>query len=319
MKQHARTTNKPPKPTRTHIHLKQKKMHGRSFSVPPGGKYFKGVNELSQDGENATSFTYCKEETWARFFTPDEIFKFFELANSKASNTDIGEFCEWLYNAGLWFVVKHNELRDQEPVENVKQRRKLFDDVDKHTTALIKLLNDNHDIFWNDTSESDDFRKYGDFKYENDGSTKDRFVKHPCYQELLKCLPKGGHGGLAVRYAVMDDTESNSSGILAQLVLYKMTALALRDELPSPPKGRSRKLDALNAFALEFAHQFSQNFKMPFTFYRHKDEQGVYRPVTPCHQIFSDIVNKVQFYLEDSVSETNIMNSLEYASKHVNK
>ena len=84
--------------------------------TPSGGKYHKGINTLYKDDKGESS-VFFKEETWACFFTPNEILEFFKLADSEALTKDIEDFCKWLDHDIKVFIINHIELCDKSPEE----------------------------------------------------------------------------------------------------------------------------------------------------------------------------------------------------------
>lgn len=279
-------------------------------------KYHKGVNVLERDNDgNPISSLYCEEETWGFFFTPAEIYGFFELAQSEASEKDIEDFCSWLSNSIAAFILSHHEKHDANTtgVEKRKQTRKFYEEIDKHSTALIKLLHNSNKEFWDESHEGQRLLDSNDLP--NSGSGLENSF---CFKELNKHFSKRDSAALSIGYITEEISEFYD--LITQLIALKMTALTLKGELPSGKKGRNRTLDALNAFATGFAIKYRQCFKKPFTLLRHKNDNGKYDPVTPCHRIFSRIINKIQFCMEEQpVTDANIVNALEYAQAQLNK
>lgn len=282
--------------------------------IPPGAKYHKGKNVLYEDAKRQVS-VFCEEERWAYFFTPDEILGFFELAESDATEKDIEDFCVWLDRSTKVFIVSHHENHEANTTERAerKKTRKFYDEIDRHSTALIGLLHGSEKEFWGEDIEGQRLLNANELP-DMPRNLQDSF----CFKELNKHLPKGASGALSIGYMIEETT--GIYDLVRQLVALKMTALALKQKQPSEKKGRNRTLDALNAFATEFAIKYRQYFKKPFTLLRHKTSEGRYDPVTPPHRIFAAIIDKVQFCLEERpVTDANIINALEHAQTLINK
>ncbi|MCB9982280.1 MAG: hypothetical protein H6861_01210 [Rhodospirillales bacterium] len=255
-----------------------------------------------------------KKNYVATIFTEEEIRKFFDIAGSSPSKEDFENFCSWLGKNILSFVVTYNENHSPDAKTKKEDFKKYFDEIDKHSTELIKLLQDDAESTpWADFIEQPELLRFEDIDHSRN------ILNHKCVKALEKDFSIEDSTILAINYATTENNFDRRS-LLPQLVALKMTAMALKEELPSFPKGRSKKLRELNAFALGYAIQYSQCFKKPFKLYRHKEKNGQYSRVTPCHQIFSKIIEKVRFCFEnDPITDANVINSLEYAQKQISR